>query len=85
MVLRERSQASDDVVDQRGEVVPAPFGMQRAGLHPGEVEQIADDPAEPTGLGLDVRQEALALGVGPLHVRLPKAAGGRDDRGERRA
>ncbi len=43
------------------------------------------DPKEWFALVLDVGEKTLALGICPMHVGLPEAPRGRDDRRERRA
>src|SRR5688572_31741591 len=85
MVLCLRTEASHHVVDQGRKVVPAALWTEGARLHTRQVEKIAHDAAEPTGLLLDVGEEALALRICPEHVGLTEASRRSDDRRERRA
>ena len=56
-----------------------------AGLKPGQVEQVVDQPLEPRRRDVDGRQQLrLVLGA-PFHVGLAQAANSRADRGERSA
>jgi len=73
-----------DVLDERPDVVPGLVRNERPVLDAREVEQIPDDAVESQGLVLHRARELVAFSIGPGHIALPQAAGGGEDRRERR-
>ena len=73
---RPTSSSSRTPLERRG---------HHAGLQPGGVEQVADQPLQPVGAVLDGRQQLRALGRRPGDVVLAQAAHRGLDRGQRRA
>ena len=57
--------------------------VDRPGLQPAQVEQVADQPVEPVGALLDRREQGLPVLLGQGDVGLPQAADAGLDRGQR--
>ena len=80
-----RSQSSQNLVHERGDVVPALVRTQCAAFDARQIQQISDDAIQPLRLVHDRVREIMALLGRPHHVVLQQAAGRRHDRRQRRA
>ena len=78
-------QAGDGRLQHQRDVAPVMVQPQDPRLDGGEVEQVADEPAQPRRLGGDPAQEPVLRGGVPRHVGLQQAGRVTADGGERGA
>ena len=70
----------DQLIERQGDGTK----LQRAGLNPGHVEEVGDEPGQPIRLQLDQFEQLVPVGRIELAPDLPQARNGRLDGGQRR-